>query len=266
MVFSPSPSSTSGAYFISDAHLGLALPGCEKREAMLRDFFRTRVAQASHLFIVGDLFDFWIEYRHAIRPEYFTAVHELKLLSEKGVAVHYLCGNHDFAMGTFLRDTAGIQVHPDGYHTTLQGKKLYLFHGDGLLSKDVGYRILRRILRNRLNQRLYKLLHPNLGIPLAQMVSGSSRHLLSFRMRPSHLMEYRRSAWNELQKGSDIVIFGHTHTPELSFWGEKTYCNTGNWLKNHFYAHMYKGKVSLYEYATDTDPRPVQPNYSPSLK
>lgn len=255
-----------GIYCISDAHLGLRLSGAADREELLIRFFRQRVSRGTHLFIVGDLFDFWIEYTHAIRPDYVPVVCELKRLCEQGVEVHYLCGNHDFAIGPFLRDTIGVHIHTAPFQITLQGKRLYFFHGDGLLKKDVGYRVLRRILRNPVNQRLFKLLHPNLGIPVAQLVSGSSRHLLSFRMSSSHLYEYRQAAYARLQQDNDIVVFGHTHVPELSIWDDRVYCNTGTWLKKRTFAHLYEGSMALYEYTPDDKTVAVAPSYAPPVK
>ena len=114
--------STAPVYFVSDAHLGLAIPGCDAREAALVEFLRDIASKGSALYIVGDLFDFWIEYRRAIRPDYFTILHELAAVREKGVSIHYLAGNHDFALGPFLRDALGIHTHLNDYHPEIQGK------------------------------------------------------------------------------------------------------------------------------------------------
>ena len=150
-------------YFVSDAHLGINMPGHNDREARLLSFFDEIAASAETLYIVGDLFDFWIEYKYSIRPDYFHVVNRLRLLVENGTQVHYLAGNHDFALGPFLGETLGLLIHPDHFETVIQGKRVHLFHGDGLFKRDVGYRFLRRILRNQTFQKMYKILHPELS-------------------------------------------------------------------------------------------------------
>jgi UDP-2,3-diacylglucosamine hydrolase len=246
---------TSGpdiAYFISDAHLGIPFRGHEGREEQLVRFLeKIRTEHASHLFIVGDLFDFWVEYRHAIRPAYFTALHHLRALVDAGTTVHYLAGNHDFALGPFLEKTIGMKIHSDHLELSLQGKTLHLHHGDGLVASDVGYRLLRAVLRNPVLQALYKLLHPNIGVPLANLFSGSSRHILKRRCGERKLKQYRALARRYLAQGSDIVVFAHTHLPELRTFGGKMYCNTGEWIRRYTYAKLESGHLSLWEYFPD---------------
>lgn len=240
----------SVTYFISDAHLGIPMPGHDDRQKHLLLFLDEIENGAEALYIVGDLFDFWIEYRHAIRPDYVAVVSRLRGLVESGVEVHYLAGNHDFALGPFLKDTVGLCIHLDHFETTIQGKKVHLFHGDGVVKKDVGYRILKRVLRNPLNQRLYKLLHPDIGVPLASFFSGNSRKILADWITEEKLEEYRRCA-RKLLEGSDIVIFGHTHRPEVRQYGDKTYINTGEWIRKYTFAKMEAGEIGLWEWFPD---------------
>lgn len=240
----------SVTYFISDAHLGIRIRGHDDRQARLFSFLDSIAPDAEALYIVGDLFDFWIEYKHAIRPEYFPVAAKLYGLVAAGTRVHYLAGNHDFALGPFLSDIMGILIHHDHLETEIQGKKVHLFHGDGLLKADVGYRILRRILRNRVNQRLYRLLHPGIGVPLALFFSGSSRSLLADWLTPEKLEEYRQHAKRYLQT-NDIVIFGHTHKPEIRRYDGKVYVNIGEWMRRYTYARMEKGEIKLFEWFED---------------
>jgi UDP-2,3-diacylglucosamine hydrolase len=242
------PSAEAPIFFISDAHLGLPLRECDEREKHLNAFLREVAAAGKGLYIVGDLFDFWIEYRSAIRPEYFPVLHELRKLVESGVEVHYLAGNHDFIQGSFLEKTIGIHLHAGHYATDLQGKKIHLFHGDGLIKRDVGYRILKKILRNPLNQRLFKLLHPNIGIVLGSFCSGSSRKVTSRFITEAVLEEYRDHARKYLENGSDIVVFAHTHRPEIRYFNGKTYCNSGEWIRQYTFAKLENGKMTLWRY------------------
>ncbi len=240
------------AYFISDAHLGAKAPDAEAREARLIGFLENITHKASHLFIMGDLFDFWIEYTHAIRPDYFHMLYELRRLKKQGVEIHYLAGNHDFALGVFLSEKLGVAVHPSGcLDIKLQGKTVFLSHGDGLMPSDHGYRVLKKILRNPLCQRTYKLLHPNWGVPLAEMFSRTSRDQINFRSQESERNAYRQVAKNMLKEGPDIVVFGHTHYPEMRSWNGKIYCNTGDWIQHFTYAVLENGEIRLKKYGSD---------------
>ncbi len=247
------------AYFISDAHLGIHYTGCEDRETHLISFLRSIQGSASHLFIVGDLFDFWIEYRHAIRPVYFSILHEFKLLIENGTTIYYLAGNHDFALGPFLEKTIGLHIYPDHLDVTLQEKKIHLFHGDGILKSDVLYRIWRRVLRNPINQKLYKCLHPNIGIPIAMFCSGSSRLLLMNKWTEKKKQGYIRAAKQYLDSGADIIIMGHNHLPQLYDFNGKIFCNTGEWLRKYTYAKLEEGTISLWEYIPGKPPKAIEP-------
>jgi UDP-2,3-diacylglucosamine hydrolase len=247
-------------YFISDAHLGAPFADARQWERRCIDFLRSLHERAAALYILGDLFDFWIEYRYAIRPDYFPVIHELKNLVERGVPVHYFAGNHDFAFGPFIKEQLGITVYLDHVQTVLQGKQVHLYHGDGLLKFDVGYRIMKRLLRNRVNQALYKaLLPPSIGIPLGSFCSGTSRRVGSNFMSERIIAEYRAHARSYLDEGSDIVFLAHSHQAELSRWGDKIYCNTGAWMRKYNFATMNNGTVKLWSYHEDGEAEEIQP-------
>jgi UDP-2,3-diacylglucosamine hydrolase len=249
-------------YFVSDAHLGAPFKDAALWEKQLIGFFRSISESASALYIIGDLFDFWIEYHHAIRADYFPVVHELRNLVEKGVEIHYFAGNHDFAFGPFITRTLGIVVHTGHEEFDLQGRHFHLYHGDGLLRFDVGYRLLKSILRNRINQTLYKLLPPGLGIGLATLVSGTSRKCSEGFMNEKIVAEYREHARAYLDNGNDIVIFGHSHRAELSRWpdaGGKIYCNTGAWMRHYNFATLTDGNIRLWRYRGLENPEEIAP-------
>lgn len=231
------------AYFISDAHLGINLPGNDERELILHQFLKEISPRAKHLFIVGDLFDFWIEYRHAIRPDYFNVIHSLRALVETGTEIHYCLGNHDFAIGKFI-EKIGIRVHKTGFQGVIQGKRLRVTHGDELY----GSQTLSRILRNPILQFIYKFLHPNIGIPLGEFFSGLSRKHFRTYASEEILEEYRQAAKTALLAGYDIFISGHTHCPELIMLDEGIYCNIGNWINLYSYAELSNGQIHLRQY------------------
>ncbi len=245
------------AYFLADAHLGMSMDGNEGREENLLVFLREVVCGAAHLFIVGDLFDFWIEYRHSIRPDYFAVLHELRALVREGTEVHYCLGNHEFAVENFLSEAVGLKVHPEGFRGTVQGRKLRVLHGDGLREDDVAGRRLRRVLRNRANRKLYKLLHPTIGVWLGELVSGVSRRRSPLKAPEETLKQYRLRAREYLAGGDDIVVLGHTHVPELRRYDEGVYCNTGAWIEEFPFARLEDGEISLWLYRPGQSPEEI---------
>ncbi|MCX7725907.1 MAG: UDP-2,3-diacylglucosamine diphosphatase [Chitinispirillaceae bacterium] len=237
---------TKKIFFISDAHFGINLAGYDDREKRFLDFVESEKDKFAELYILGDLFDFWIEYRHTIRSDYFEVLHSLKNLIKEGVVIHYLAGNHDFALGSFL-ESIGIKIYSNSLLKTIQSKKVYLFHGDGIPKDDFGYRILKKLLRNKSCQRIYKLLHPAIGIPLGSFVSGSSRKYLNKPLSEKVKEEYRQHAKLMLKEQKcDIVIYAHIHYPDYVDYPEGIYCNIGSWLKHYSYGVMENGYLSLW--------------------
>lgn len=235
-------------YFISDAHLGPGLPYPPQRETLLLDFFHQIRADADELFIIGDLFDFWIEYRHVIRSDYFQVLCALARLIKDGIKVHYIAGNHDFALGPFLKGHVGIEVHMDFLTLKQNEKQLYVTHGDGLIETDRGYRLLKVFLRNPLLQKGYRLLHPALGIGMASSFSKLSRRWESDQGPKFSHRDYRPVARTLMNQGYDMVIMGHTHHPEIIHYQGKTYCNTGDWIKSFTYASLKSDTLRLWRY------------------
>jgi UDP-2,3-diacylglucosamine hydrolase len=243
---------SSAAYFISDAHLGLPVAEHPDREARLLRFLDSIRGTATHLFLLGDVFDFWFEYKKLVRADYFPVLHAIAGLAESGTAVHVHAGNHDFALGDFFPRAIHAVVHMDPIDIEIQGKRVHLQHGDGVLAADVGYRLLRSLLRFPPFQWLYKLIHPVAGIFIADRVSRLSRHLTGGSILEEPIIRaYRRAAQRILNRGTDIAVFGHTHTPELCRENDKTYCNTGDWMRRFTFAKLENGMMSLWEYGAD---------------
>lgn len=244
-------------YFISDAHLGDQLPYPPNRQTDLINFLTSVNDHMTHLYILGDLFDFWIEYRHAIRPDFFPILHCFRTLVEKGVQVEYVCGNHDFSFGPFLTDKIGIRIHDDPITVNLQGRQIHLVHGDGVIQSDVSQRLLIKLLRNRYLHQLYYLLHPTLGVGLAQSISMASRRRSSQHKPKYNYTDYRTVA-KTLLRQHDMVLMGHTHHPELFPWDDGVYCNTGDWVKHFTYARLQDGRLELFQYQPNGKPIPIE--------
>ena len=232
-------------YFLSDAHLGAESREREAgRERRLHDFLTSLPGHASALFIVGDLFDFWFEYRTAIPRRHFATLVALRRLREAGVAITYLNGNHDFWLGPFLRDELGLETRNDAAALELQGHRIWLHHGDGLVGGDLGYRMLKKVLRSPASVALYRLLHPDLGIPLAHQVSRWSRHSRADRPLDGDRL-WREVAAPRFREGFDTVMIGHFHHAFERRDGERTFFLLGDWMETFTYVVLRDGAFTL---------------------
>lgn len=234
-------------YFISDAHLGVDSPPEEEaKQELLISFLEAIVHRAEKLYIVGDLFDFWFEYRTVIPNRHHKILGALSDLVEAGTRVVYVAGNHDFWIGSFLTGELGLEVSTEPISTVEQGLKLFIAHGDGLAKKrDVGYRILRKILRNPINVWLFRAVHPDIGIPCAKFFSGLSRRNAQGKDLNAYSEECRQAAISKLAEGFDAVIIAHTHQSTLEGVGGKIYLNIGDWMKSFTYGKLNGGKLTL---------------------
>lgn len=238
-------------YIFSDAHLGAGAPDEESGKlARIRELFEKVHADGDRLVILGDLFDFWFEYRYLIPKQHNEVLFLLRKMVESGIPVDYVSGNHDFWMGDFFTSQLGITVHRDELELTAHGKKLYLLHGDGLAKADRGYRFLKKILRNRFNIRLYRLLPPDWAYPLARKVSGTSRHYTSARDH-TFAPDYEAFAERKLSEGYDVVAIGHLHIPVRKEFGDGVYINTGDFINHFTYARIDGGEVALNSLVED---------------
>lgn len=232
-------------YVFSDAHLGANSKAQEANKiAALASLFDMVKADGDRLVILGDLFDFWFEYKHAIPKEHHEVLWMLTELIRRGVRVDYVTGNHDFWMGDYFSSQMHITVHRDFFDFEYEGKKLFAIHGDGLAPADGGYRLLKRILRHPFNVWLYRKLPPDWAIPLAKKVSGSSRNYTSRRDK-DFLADYEAYAREKLTAGYDIVLIAHLHIPVIKQLAGGVYINTGDFIEHFSYAKLSDGEIRL---------------------
>lgn len=236
-------------FFLSDAHLGIqsADHPADSREKQIGAFLEHIGKRATRLYINGDLFDFWFEYHHVIPRCYFQTICHLKQLVSKGIQIEYVCGNHDFWLGSFFENQLGIKVHRDYIDTTINGKRFHIAHGDGLAKKDIGYRILKKILRNPVNIRLYRMIHPYIGFKLALFFSRLSRN---HGPREDDREDYLLAAQERLKQGYHYVVFGHTHHPCIHIEENGTYLNTGDWTHHFSYGEFSNNQLNLKYWRT----------------
>ncbi len=223
----------------SDVHLKVTEAGLPHQRDFVRFLRGIRPEEFDRVICLGDLFDFWFEYRHVLFSGHFEVLRVFAELHEAGVELHLVCGNHDFWAGRFLREQLGFQIHQDGAELLFDGKKALLAHGDGLNQRDYPYRVYKRIARNRLVIALFRCLHPDLAMGLARVVSHSSRTLTRTEdtATGSEAKALRAFARGVLERGeADVVLCGHAHAPTLEEYdtprGKGVYINSGDWLQH----------------------------------
>lgn len=245
----PDPGS---AYFIADAHLGQgSVDSNRERERDLLAFFDRVASEKAALYVNGDLFDFWFEYGHAIPKRFVRVLQALGELRRRGIPVTYVGGNHDFWIGNYLMRELDVSFTDVALTLEIQGRKIFLAHGDGLGPGDAGYKVLKRVLRNRLARGLFRWVHPDLGIPLATAVSHTSRrHAPRAPQSEATLMDRLARPW--LQQGYDAVVIGHLHQPLHHRGADGEFLILGDWIERRSYARLQDGRFSLLEFGRET--------------
>jgi UDP-2,3-diacylglucosamine hydrolase len=235
-------------YFISDAHLGLGTHEEERqKENRLIAFLDHIKKDATQLFILGDLFDAWFEYRTVIPKGFHRILSKLEECSGKNIALHFLVGNHDCWIRDYFRSEIGMKTYSLPFDIILNGKKIFLHHGDGLANDDLGYRILKKILRNRFSVWFYSWMHPDIGLILARSSSKTSRRYTSNKHygEGDGMIRYAKKI---IENGFDVVIMGHRHLPTYQEIGNGIYINLGDWIHSNTYAELDKDGIKLKQW------------------
>jgi UDP-2,3-diacylglucosamine hydrolase len=236
------------AYFVADAHLGQGSEDSNRvRERDLLAFFDRVASERAALYVVGDLFDFWFEYGHAIPKRFVRVLAALGALARSGVPVTYLGGNHDFWIGDYLRRELGVAFTDQPMSLDIQGRKLFLAHGDGLGPGDHGYKLLKRVLRNGAARFLFRWIHPDVGIPIASATSHTSRHHAPRPKRGERELR-RLLAEPRFAEGYDAVLLAHLHRPIHDRTEGKDFIVLGDWITSRTVAKLENGRFQLFEF------------------
>lgn len=246
-------------YLASDIHLGSAPPGTER--AFLA-WLRHCGGHASRVVINGDLFDFWFEYGSVIPRGHTRILGALAELVDQGVPVLLMGGNHDWWGGNYLREEVGVDFRQAPLTLDLQGRKTLLAHGDGVGSGDLGYRLLRFLLRGAPTRFAFRWLHPDMGAWVARQVSKTGVRTgkpLEKQLARSSFLERWARGQLESDPGLRLVALGHTHIPLLrEVYPKRFYLNSGDWLVNRSYAVLERGKEPVLLTWGETGPgRPL---------
>lgn len=241
-------------YFLSDFHLGA--PNAEVsliREKKIVQFLDEIKKDAEQIFIVGDLFDFWYEYKKVVPRGYTRILGKLAELTDSGIAIHFFVGNHDMWMNDYFQKELNILVYFEPKTFEFNNKKFMIGHGDGLGPGDAGYKFIKKIFRNKICQSLFGLLPPYIGMGIAHYFSNKSRSREDSNIEVflgeenEWLLTYSKEV---LQKEHvHYFIFGHRHLPiDFSLNENSRYVNLGEWINYNSYAVFDGNDLELKYY------------------
>ena len=234
-------------YFASDFHLGAP----NKESSLLRERKIIRwldevKADAHSIYLVGDIFDFWFEYKHAVPKGYIRLLGKIAEIKDSGIPIIFFTGNHDMWMFDYFPTELDIPVYRDPMQLNVGDQKLLIGHGDGLGPGDHMYKILKRVFESKVSQWLFARLHPNFGIGFANRWSRSSR-ISNIKKDEDRFLGDREYLWQyckdvEAKEHHDYYIFGHRHLPlNLEVGATSKYVNLGEWVNYYTYG-VYDGQ------------------------
>ncbi len=236
-------------FFASDFHLGT--PSYEaslQREKKIVRWLSSIQNEAFAIFLVGDIFDFWFEYRHAIPKGFTRFLGKLAELSDAGIHLIFFTGNHDMWMFDYFEQELNVTIYRDPQEFMINNTSFLIGHGDGLGPKDYTYKMLKKVFKSSLCQWLFARVHPNLGIGIANAWSKSSRAShgdsdKNFFGEEEWLFQYCKEYYT--QKPTQYFIFGHRHYPmELKISENSKYINLGEWISDYTYTEFDGSKIN----------------------
>ena len=236
-------------FFASDFHLGAPDKASSlEREKKIVKWLDHIKEEAHAIFLVGDIFDFWFEYKRSIPKGFIRFQGKIAELTDNGIPVIFFTGNHDMWMFDYFKEELNVTIYRDPEVFTFNGKRLLVGHGDGLGPEDTFYKLLRKVFTNKTCQWLFARIHPNLGIGLANMWSKKSRITSTAKEeKRQHKEEWLLTYCKEVETSThhDFYVFGHRHLPlKLPVNDESTYFNLGEWV-NYLTYGIFDGNKML---------------------
>lgn len=240
-------------YFASDFHLGV--PDHESslmRERRIVKWLNSISSNATEIFLMGDLFDFWFEHKYTAPKGHLRLLGKLAELSDAGIKIHLFTGNHDMWMFGYLQKELNAEIHSGPITKEYNGKKFYLAHGDGLGPGEYNYKFIKKIFANRFFQWCYARIHPNLSFGIANYFSARSRKknhaadALYLGDEKEWLFQYCKEILKK--EHYDFMIFGHRHLALDKSIDKSRYINLGDWIKYNTFGYFDGESFSLIEF------------------
>jgi UDP-2,3-diacylglucosamine hydrolase len=244
-------------YFASDFHLGIPTAADSLlREKLICQWLQTVAKDAHHIFLLGDMFDAWIEYKTVVPKGYVRLLGLLANLTDSGIAISFFTGNHDLWMYGYFQQELNIPVYHTAHHITINSTSFLLGHGDGLGPKDASYKALKYFLRHPACQWLYARLHPNFGLGIANYFSKKGLHKknvdsIFLGEDKEFLIQFCKEYVEQFP--TNYFVFGHRHFKLMYAIKENSsYCNLGDWLSYNSYA-VFNGETLVLQEFTKKD-------------
>lgn len=241
-------------YFSSDNHLGAPTPQQSKpREEKFVRWLDQVKEDAAAIFLLGDLFDFWFEYKHVVPKGFVRVLGKLAEITDSGIPVCFFVGNHDLWMEDYFEKELNIPVYHQPKEFEFNSKIFLIGHGDGLGPGDIGYKRMKKVFTNPFAKWLYRWFHPDLGVPLAQYFSVKNKAISGeedvayLGEDKEWLVQYCR---RKLESSHyDYFVFGHRHLPlEIPLKENSTYINLGDWINYYTYGEFDGDQMHLKEF------------------
>lgn len=236
-------------YFASDFHLGAPTPSeSQERERKIVRWLEHVSKDASAIFLLGDVFDFWFEYKSVIPKGFIRFQGKLAELIDRGISIHLFAGNHDLWFKDYFPSELGIPVHHDPVELAVENTRFFIGHGDGLGPGDKKFKAVKKIFANSLAKWMFRWIHPDIGVALAKYWSRKSRIAPEDEKFQGEDKERLLTYCKEVNKEAhhDYYVFGHRHLPlELSVNDNSTYFNLGEWVSQCNYLEFDGKKATL---------------------
>lgn len=241
-------------YFASDQHFGIPDAKRSKlREKKFISWLDEIKADADAIFLLGDLFDFWFEYKTVVPRGFVRVLGKIAELRDDGIPIYFFVGNHDLWMMDYFEKELDIPVYHQPKEFEFGDKKFLIGHGDGLGPGDKGYKRMKKVFSHPLSKWFYRWLHPDIGVKIAQYLSTKNKLIsgeedIKFLGEENEwLAQYAKRKLEE--KHYDYFLFGHRHLPmEIEVGKNSIYINTGDWISHYTYAVFDGSELSLKKY------------------
>ena len=245
-------------YFASDNHLGApTMEASRPREMKFVAWLDEIKHDAAAIFLIGDLFDFWFEYKTVVPKGFTRTLGKLAEISDSGVPIYYFVGNHDLWMSGYFEEELGIPVYHKPQEFTLNKASFFIGHGDGLGPSDKGYKRMKKVFTNPFFKWLFRWLHPDIGMKIAQYLSVKNKLISGdddakfLGEENEWLAQYCKRKLEE--KHRDYFVFGHRHLPlEIPLNDTSTYFNLGDWISYYTYGAFDGENFELKTYDSFT--------------
>lgn len=247
-------SNNKKVYFASDQHLGAPTPAASfSREKKFVAWLNEAKEDAEAIFLLGDLFDFWFEYKTVVPKGFVRVLGKLAEIKDSGIPIYFFVGNHDLWMNDYFEKELKIPVYHKPQEFIINNKKFLIGHGDGLGPEDKGYKRMKKVFTFPLFKWLFRWLHPDLGVKLGQYMSVKNKMISGdedakfLGEENEWLVQYCKKKLTE--NHYDYFVFGHRHLPlEINLSAKSTYINLGDWIQYFTYGEFINNELKLLKY------------------